>query len=273
MRIHLVLLLCLLVASLAIAQPAIRSTDGILNGASFQSGAPIAPGSLLSIFGSKLASQMAQASTYPLSTPLGGVTVQFVSGSTTLSAPLENVFPDVGGGLSQINAQVPWSLLPGGVGTATVNVIVNNNGVASAPSPVKVASIAPGIFAFGTRAIAANVTDATFAWPVGAVPGLITHPAKPGDFVTLYATGLGPVDTPVADGANSLDKLRNTTSMPVVMVGGVSAGIQFAGLSPQFAGVNVINVQVPNIPAGDNVPVQIIFGGLPSNSLTMAVGP
>jgi uncharacterized protein (TIGR03437 family) len=242
------------------AQTPSVAAGGVLNGASFLKGGPITPGSLITIFGTQLASKTAGADTIPLSTSLGGVTVQFVNGSTKTSAPL--LFANS----SQINAQVPWDLLPSGTTTpVSVNVIVNNNGLASAPAAVTVGPFSPGIFSSSGRAIAVN-QDGTLAWPAGAVAGLTTHAAKPGDVIIIYATGLGAVDSAIADGANSLDKLRNTLTVPVVMIGGVTAQVEFSGLSPQFVGVNQLNVIVPNAAAGDSVPLQLMVGGVTTSA-------
>src|SRR5579863_2694889 len=124
-------------AALASAQTApIIAPGGITNGASFQS-MPLAPGSLFSIFGSGLSSQTASASTVPFSRSLGGVTVQFVNGSTTINAPISYVQPGTGTS-SQINAQVPWGLVAPGT-SATVNMIVSNNNVPSAATSVSIA--------------------------------------------------------------------------------------------------------------------------------------
>jgi uncharacterized protein (TIGR03437 family) len=248
------------------AQTPSVAAGGILNGASFLKGGPITPGSLITIFGTQLASKTAEADTIPISTSLGGVTVQFVNGSTTTNAPL--LFTNS----SQINAQVPWDLVPSGSNApVSMNVVVNNNGALSTPTSVTIGPFSPGIFASGGRAIAVN-QDGTLAWPAGAVAGLTTHAAKPGDVIIIYATGLGAVDSAIADGANSLDKLRNTLVVPVVMIGGVTAHVEFSGLSPQFVGVNQLNVVVPNITAGDSVPLQLMLGGITtSDSVVMAV--
>jgi len=247
-------------ASLGLAQPTVTS-GGILNGASFSTGVPVTPGSLISIFGTNFAAHSASADTIPLSNTLGGVSVEFVNGDTKVSAPM--LFADS----TQLNVQVPWEILPSGTLTS-VNVIVTNNGKASPASPVMVGPFSPGVFASNGLAIAVNNSDGTLAWAVGAVPGLTTHPAKPGDVVIIYANGLGAVvDTP-ADGANSLDKLRRNLVPPQVTVGGVSAVLDFAGLSPQFVGVNQINMIVPDAAPGDNVPLVIKVGGIASPATT-----
>jgi uncharacterized protein (TIGR03437 family) len=259
-------------ASLAFAQVPVINSGGIGNLTTGQT--PIAPGSLAVIFGTNLSSRIAEADTVPLSTNLGGVTVQFVNGSTTLNGAIKYVQPtdQAQGLISQVNVQVPWNLVPGGVAT-TVDVIVSHDGLSSAPAQVTVGPFSPGIFAAGGRGIVVN-TDGTLAWPSGSVPGVITHPAKPGDLVIVYATGLGAVDSPIADGQSSSDKLRNALIKPVVMVGGISANVPFAGLTPQYPGVNQLNVIIPNATPGDSVPIQIQVGGITSPiTTTMAVGP
>lgn len=253
----------LLAIGVASAQPPSVAAGGVLNAASFVKGQPVAPGSLVTIFGTQLASRTAQADTIPLSTSLGGVTVNFVSDSKTVAAPLLFTNPDPN---SQINAQVPWDIVPAG-STSTVNVIVNRDGVASAPTPVTVAPFSPGIFASNGRAIAVN-PDGTLAWPSGVTPGLNTHPAKVGDVLIVYATGLGAVDSPPANGAASLDKLRSTLTKPTVLVSGITAEVSFSGLSPQFVGVNQLNVKIPNVTPGSNLPFQVQVGGITSPETT-----
>src|ERR1700722_1919564 len=264
-------------AALASAQSTtpIIAAGGIANGASFQA-IPLTGGSLFSIFGSGLASQTASASTVPFSRSLGGVTVQFVNGSTTIDAPISYVQPGAGTS-SQINAQVPWQLVPPGT-TATVNMVVSNNGVPSATTPVSIAPFSPGIFGFnsasGTFAIAYTYQDGMFAWPTNSVAGLTTHPAALGSLIIVYATGLGAVTPPIDDGAAPGTVLTSVNTPPVVMIGGISAQVAFAGLQPQFPGVYQLNVTIPaNAPTGSAVPIQIQVGGVTSPAtFTIAVG-
>ena len=273
MRIQ-VCLLSLAMSSVAFAQAPSVADGGVLNGASFVKGQVVTVGSLVSIFGSNLASGLSQADSIPLSTSLGGVSVQFVNGGTSMNAPL--VF--VAG--SQVNAQIPWNLVPGNA-TQNVNVVVNANNVASAPSQFTVGPFSPGIFTAGPpafRAIAQNV-DGTLAQPAGSIAGLTTHPVKIGDAIIIYATGLGAVDFPPADGAippfpsPSANGLVNTLTIPTVLVGGISAHVLFSGLQPQFVGVNQVNITIPpDAPTGDAVSLQIQMGGITSPAnVTIAV--
>ena len=265
------LLLALLAATtLGYSQtPSIRSDQGILNAGSFTT--PVAPGSLLSIFGTNLATSLVQASTIPLSSSLGGVTVQFTQSNITYPAPLLFVYQGdpTNNVPAQINAQIPWELVPGG---DPVNVTVTANGATSAPAIVPVGALGPGIFASSGRAVAVNNADGTLVWPAGAVPGLTTHGARAGDIIIIYATGLGAVDTPIADGqapAYSDNVLRNNTTAPTVLVGNVQAQFIYSVLSPQFVGVNQLAIFIPSgAPIGDAIPLQLQEGGVTSPAST-----
>jgi uncharacterized protein (TIGR03437 family) len=259
-------------AGLALAQTPTITDGGVLNGASFAKGQAVTAGSLVSIFGTNLASKVAQADTIPLSNTLGGVTVLFINGATAKNAPMLFVQPDnaTTNVSSQLNVQIPWNLVPAGA-SATVKVIVTNNGQNSNTETFDIAPFSPGVFASNGLAIAVN-SDGTLAWPVGAVPGLTTHPAKIGDTVIVYADGLGAVADPPANGHNSLDQLRPNLTTPQVLIGGVSAPVGFSGLSPQFVGVNQINVTIPSVATGNSVPLQIMLGGITTpDSVTIAV--
>jgi uncharacterized protein (TIGR03437 family) len=263
MRTRIALLL-LAAAGSIFAQPTFTGSS-VVNAASDQT--PLAPGSLATIFGSNLANTTATASTIPLSSSLGGVTVNFVQGSNTYPAPMQFVFS------GQINLQVPQEIVPGG---APVSVVVTN-GTASAPQQVTVGAVGGGIFSAtvggNNLAVAVNNADGTLAWAAGTVPGSTTHAAKAGDVLIIYATGMGAVDTPIADGTSpsaSDNKLRNTLATPTVMVGGVQAQLIYSVLSPQFVGVDQLAITVPSgVTPGNTVPLQIVANGVTSPSTTV----
>ncbi len=259
---------CLLATPGLYAQAPAVVDGGVINAASFAKNQVVAPGSLVSIFGSNLAPSVTSASAIPLPMALAGVSVTF----NGITAPLVFVAP------GQINAQLPWDVL-GGTQSGTATVVVNTPSGSSPPKSVNIGPFSPGIFAvsFGVgRAIAIN-QDGTLAAPVGAVPGLTTHPAKPGDIVILLGTGLGAVTPPIANGTSPVfsDKaLHTTNTTPTILFGGQPAtSVPFSGLSPQFVGVNQINVQIPSTaPGGDTVPVQLSEGGITSTAaVTIAI--
>ena len=248
------------------------SENGVLNAASFaaagQPGHAVAPGSLVSIFGSQLASGQVVAGTAPLSPSLSGVTVTIGS----MQAPIQFVSP------GQINAQLPWNLLAPNAETGGAALVVNRQGALSAPRNVQLARVSPGIYTLpGTGigpAVVVNSSDGSVAQPPGSVPGAVSRPARPGEAIIIYANGLGPVDRPIADGAASLDALRRTLVVPIVLIGNREAEVLFSGLAPQFPGVNQVNVVVPQgVQAGGSVPLQLRVAGITtSDQVTIAVG-
>jgi uncharacterized protein (TIGR03437 family) len=232
--------------------PAIRADQGVINAAGFGGTNKIAPGSLISIYGTNLASTLAQADSTTLSTSLGEDSVT-IGG---IKAPLKFVFG------TQINAQVPW-----GVAAGPADVFVTRQGTVSAPYTAQVAVFSPTIYDFNplNQAIAVN-SDATITGPSPNVLGLSARPASVGDRIFFYASGLGPLDkTPPADGVNSIDTLRQTATPLTVKIGSVVAKVDFAGLSPQFTGVYQVNVVIPSgVAPGGNVPLQLSIGGVDS---------
>jgi len=166
----------------------------------------------------------------------------------------------------QINAQLPWEV---GSGTGVVNVTVTTSNGISIPVAVNFAPSMPGVFtaAAGGQlyAIAVNSADSSLAWPSG-LASTGSHPAKAGDILIIYSTGLGAVDHTPADGGIP-GQLANTVAQPTVLFNGVPGTVQFSGLAPQFVGVNQLNVEVPSgAPSGNAVPLQIKVNGFTSTN-------
>jgi uncharacterized protein (TIGR03437 family) len=245
----------------ALAQTPVVTENGVLNGASFAVGQPVTAGSLVSIFGTGLAPELMQASSVPLPYSLGVVSVTFNS----IPAPLLFVAP------TQINAQLPFELPSSGV----VSVVVTRGGTPSSPRNVQLGPSSPAIFTLSSgtgQAIAIN-PDGSLAAPQGSVPGVPTRPAAPGSVVVILGAGLGAVNPAGRTAFNSSDAIRNTTTTPTVLVGGRQANVLFSGLSPEFVGVNQVNVQIPEgVVGGDRVPLQIRMGSSASSGqVTLAI--
>ena len=229
------------------AASAPSSSPQAVSAATFASG-PVAPGSLISIFGTNLASGTQAAASVPLTTNLAGISVS----ANGVALPLLFVSP------TQINAQLPFEI------TDTATLTVTANGVAGAPFRVNVANAAPGIFQFsGTRAVATN-SDYSL--------NTSSNPAQTGSFITVYITGQGPFDNSIADGAGAPSSpLSKTSATTTASIGGKTATVLFSGATPGLVGVSQVNVVVPNgIPDGDNSLV-ITIGGVSSNSTTISV--
>jgi uncharacterized protein (TIGR03437 family) len=222
------------------------STAGIVSSANFGAQA-MAPGGLFTIFGSNLATTTAQASGAPLPTNLGGTEV-VVNGRL---APLLYVSP------GQINAQFPADAEFGRGG-----VIVRTNLGQTLTIFMESSEAAPQLFTEGGRAIAIN-QDGTLNSAVNAARG--------GQFVTVFLTGQGPVDPPVASGLAAPGNPLAQVTLPVVAeIGGRQVEVQFLGLAPGFVGLGQANLMVPTGLSG-NLNVRLTIGGVVSNTGVITV--
>lgn len=231
---------------------------GVLNAASFAKGSnglglPVAPGSLVAIFGSNLGSAQADASQAPFDISLGNVGVK-ING---IDAPLRDVLPAPP--YPSINAQVPFGALPSGQTSATVPIVVTVNGVPSDPQQVQLVNQAPGIFTIPVgvgNAILVNLKDFSIAAPT-PISGFTTHPIPRGTDAYFYATGLGVMSPPVTDGDGGGSTLHTVINTPVVLVGGITAKATFVQ-APGYPGVYQVNLTIPsNAPTGSAVDLQI----------------
>ncbi len=154
---------------------------------------------------------------------------------------------------SQINALTPPDTIDG-----SVDVVVTNNGVSSAPFVAQAQALSPSFFVFdGTHVVATHLNGADIG-PATLYPGLTT-PAQPGETIVLFANGFGATSTPVASGAET--QSGSLTPTPVITIGGIPANVRFAGLNVT-PGEFQFNVDVPaNVPDGDQ-PVTATYNGL-----------
>ncbi len=227
--------------------PVAPAISAVVNGASFAAGS-LAPGAAITISGTNLAAATAQFTSAPPLT-LEGTSVS-INGQ---NIPLFYVSP------TQINGQLPFEIP---AGAATVKVTAN--GTASAAFSITVAAAAPGIFLIGTNRAAATNPDASV--------NDSNNPVAAGGVITLYFTGVGPLDHLVTTGSPApLDgTLCKATLLVTVTIGGQLAEVQFAGLTPGSISLAQANVVVPNLPGGD-YPVQIKVGGASSNAPLISI--
>jgi uncharacterized protein (TIGR03437 family) len=251
--------LFLLCVSLVWAQSSPQISPGGIVGAGL-SNPPlqvIAPNALVSIFGANFAPAgtvrdvgAADLVNGALPTTLGGVCVEI--GGT--AAFMINVRPN------QLNVQSPSGLDP--TQPATVQVVTNcgqPNEARSDPMNVNTSAAAPELFyatqsADGNNPIAGiNVTTKATLSPSAAV--------KPGDILTLYATGLGATSPSIAAGQlpGSAANVNNVS----VSIGGVvldPASLLYAGVTPGDAGLYQINLQVPPTAPDGQEPLEVYVG-------------
>ena len=212
----------------------------VVNGASFDSAQPIAPGSFATIFGQNLCPQtMAGDWVAPGQLPmtLGGCSVA-VNGA---SAMMQYVSP------GQINFIMPTSA---GSGQATVMV---NNGSQTMTGNVMAGTAGPGMFATNGMGMGEGAMLNGTMWQMG--PFSTTTNGQP-TYVAMYVTGLDPSTT------------------PTVTIGGMPVDVMWFGNAPGFAGLQQINLMLPSGMAGvGRAPVTVTSNGQVSNVTFMHVLP
>lgn len=216
-----------------------------------QVGAAMAPGTIVQIYGSGLASGIAAANSIPLPTSLNGTSV-IIGG---VQAPLYFVSP------GQINAQIPFQLNP----SNQYQVIANANGALTTPLTIQLAPETPGFAAFADGGlIAQHAADGT----------LITQssPAQPGEYVVAYLAGMGGTTVPVQTGGPSPSTpLAYASVPPTLTLNGVSVPVSFAGMTPGLVGLYQLDFQIPSDAANGTITVVLSQGAFSSNATTLPV--
>jgi len=238
----------LLSAAAAVLGPPSLQSDGTVNGATFTRNIAIAPGGIVTIFGSNFATAPVAASGAPYPTVLGDTSVTF----NGIAAPLFYV------SAGQINVQAPFEIFPG---IATVQVKRGSTG--SAQGTVSVAAVSPGIFIMDQNTSQGAILHSNYSLVGG------TNPARAGETILIYATGLGSLQGSVRTGDPA--PVANTTALPTVRIGSLFANVSYSGTAPGFAGLYQVNAVVPTGLLPGNQPIQITINGVLSNLATVAI--
>lgn len=204
----------------------------VVNGASYEPGA-VAPNTFITIWGRNLAYNTrglaaGDVANGRLPTALPGAGVRVWIGG--LAAFLYYVSP------GQVNVLVPPNLSPG-----ETRLQLQLDSIWGPAIPLTIAPSAPALFQIEAGAAIAAFSDGSVA--------TAEAPARPGDVVVLYATGLGATTPRIGYGEipngltwlASLDKFR-------VLIEGVeisSSCVSYAGAAPGFGGLYQINLQLP----------------------------
>lgn len=233
-------------------QPVI-SAGGVVNGASYQP--TIGPNTWVTIQGTNLANTTAVASwnkNIPLATSLDGVSVT-IGGIPTY---VNYVSP------TQVNVLTPTTLVAG----TNLNVQLVNNGMNSYPGTVTAQAEAPAFFEWKSKYAVATRTDFSYVGPTGLFPGVTTTPAKAGDTIILWATGLGTTNPPLPEGnlTPTLGGPYSVIHKPQVTIGGIGAQIVGAALAPGYGGLYQIAFTVPNGLTNGDQPVLMSSGSYTS---------
>lgn len=224
----------------AVAPPSISAVVSAADGTS-----PVAPGGLVTIFGSQLNPTNLATKQIPVPTALGNSCV------TVNGQPMPMIFVSP----TQINAQMPFQAFGDTV------VIVHTPGGVSNNFNLTIQPTAPAVFLSASAGPLTNLPTV-----LKADTGLLvtdSDPVQRGDTLVIYLTGLGQVSPAVTNGMPApANPLATALTAPIVTLGNVNLPVLYAGLSPGEVGVYQINVQVPgSVPQGLSVPLTISQGG------------
>jgi uncharacterized protein (TIGR03437 family) len=234
------------------------SISGVVSASAFGAFAAVAPGSGVEIYGSALASDTqgwtgSDFTGNNAPTMLDGVSVS-IAGQ---AAFVDYVSP------TQVNAELPSNIATSGPLQLTVS---NSNG-ASAAVNVTLNTTEPGLLAptsfkiGGNQYVVAQHSDGSYVLPVGAISGVTSSPAKPGETVVIYGVGFGSVIPNIPAGEIATD--TNQLSAPFeVLFGQTPAKLPYFGLAPSFVGLYQFNVTVPALAASDLTPLTFNLGGV-----------
>lgn len=208
---------------------------GIVNAASsapFTAG--VAPGELLTLYGTNLADSTVIAPAIPFPTSLGNVQVM-INGA---AAPIYYVAP------TQVSVIVPY-----GITSAIVQVQAVTDGNSSNTVTAFLDTTSAGVFSVPPGGLgdgAALHQDGSLVSPA--------NPAQANETVSVFLTGLGSVNPGISDGAAGPGSpLSQSVATITAHIGGTRATVTYSGLAPQLAGLYQVNVTVPTgLTAGEN---------------------
>ncbi len=247
------------------AQPAIRAESGVVNASSYT--ADIARGSWFVVFGARMGS--ATLAVYPGSLPY----------PTELSGTRVSFTPAAGG--AAVDARLWYTsagqlaaLLPSSTPAGDYDVRVTYSGQPSAPQRVKVVE---RNFGYATQSQnGAGPAQATYGgldlnrFTTGTLGQWSTRPARAGDTMVLWGTGLGADANSDLTGGSSGD--QTAAAQVRVVVGGIEVTPAYAGRSGGSPGLDQINFTVPpTVTPSCFASLQVRAGGRVSNLGSIAV--
>jgi uncharacterized protein (TIGR03437 family) len=227
--------------------------DAVQNAAGETPARAVAPGSIVSIFGVHLASELTIGPASPLTQTLSDVTVRV--GDRLL--PLLFVSPD------QINAQIPFDLREG-----AYTLTIQHSGQADVSSNFTVARNAPGLF----NRVVEGKTFGVFLHENGD-PITTDSPARRSEVVTLLGTGFGPFLQTPPEGFAVAESPNFVLADPVTILAGDST-IQplYSGVAAGRVGVIAVRFRIGDqLPGGAGTQVKVRVADRDSNTVLLPI--
>ena len=230
----------LIVLSITLAAVTCFGQMTVVNGASYDSSGPMAPGSFVTVFGQNLCPQTAVgqldgSGQYPTSLSGCSVMVNGVAAMMQFASP------------GQMNFLVPQNMGPG-----TASLIVNN-GAQVMNGSMTIGPAGPGVFALNAMGMGNGAMLHGTMWQTGPFSTMTNGAATP---VSIFLTGM------------------DLSAKPVVSIGGIPVDVMFYGNAPGYPGLQQINIMLPANMAGvGRVPVTVTSNGQTSNVTFMEILP
>ena len=244
------------------------NVNAVYSAADFGGFPTVSPGSWIEIYGTDLASDKRSWA----GSDFNGNNAPTSLDGTSVSIEGEDAFVDFISP-SQVNVQIPSDIDYG-----IWQLVVTNADGSSLPfsvlvNPAQPGFLAPGAFNIGgIHYVAAILSDGSYAMPTDAISGLATRPASPGEPLVIYGVGFGPV-TPDIPAGEIVQDSNSLAADFEVSIGGQPADVAYFGLAPGFVGLYQFNITVPDVDAGDAVPLQFTVDGIAGiQPLSIAVG-
>jgi uncharacterized protein (TIGR03437 family) len=232
----------------------------VVSASSYGGFSSVAPESFVEIYGSNLAPDTrgwtsADFTGNQAPTSLDGVEVSIAGQKAFVNYIVANP--------GQVNVELP-SNIPTGAQQITVT---NKNGT-SAPFNVTVNATEPGLlapasFKIGGKqyVVAFHSDNVTYVLPSGAIAGIPSRPAQPGETIVMYGNGFGAVTPNIPAGELAEGNSQLVASMEILF-GETTGKLAYYGLSPGLVGVYQFDVVVPAIPNNDLVPLSFKLAGV-----------
>lgn len=212
--------------------PQAISPGGVVSAAT--AGSQPSPGGLISIYGINFTNEsVGYAGGFPLPDTLAQISV--IANNKKL--PLLSVSP------WQVNAQVPQD-----VPLQSTNFQVTSSSGSSTPAlAATVVAASPALFSSLTSKNGSTYYQAAVLHAGTTTLADADHPAKAGEVLEMYGTGLGVTVPPVPAGLPSPGTPPAVAAAtPSVQIGGLDAKVLFAGLTPGLVGLYQIDIVVPS---------------------------
>jgi uncharacterized protein (TIGR03437 family) len=236
--------------------------------------ANIAQGSVFVVKGTNMCASGTVYGTVPYSaSPLNGVKITFTPVSGVAGADISIVYV-WRGTISQLSA-----ILPSTVAAGDYNVIVTNNGAASAAFKTTVVAHKFGIITVaGTgagRAVVQNYISPTQydlgRYTTGTLSGYTYSPSHPGQIIVIWGTGIGPITSADNIVPGAID-LRASLDVQVLIDGVAIKPDLYAGRAPTLPGADEIILTLPaNVSTGCLLTLQVSVNGQLSNPTNISI--